>query len=380
MGVYCFLAPLQSIVEQTSKDFTIPYLTGDSSALCHSRVKTSNIFVATYEQGVKHMETTDFDYVIIDEFHNVYTSNNYREVLASLAHLISKSKSKIIGLTGTPNNIIRELGYTIVKCEKNIRLNREVIERFTNRNGHFTAIDHIKRHGGKCLIRINSKTNLDSIKAELIETLNYDESEVLVLFSDRRVKRSPEYKSLIKEGYFPSCVKIVLVTGVIDEGVNIKDKDFDSVVFIESNTLNPRPEAIPQFFNRIRSHDINTRYYFYRRYSSKHVYIYLDEQEHYANTILTLKNWKNQFEDYSTFTGVFNNDKYFLSDNSVNKPYVAYNTTLSSFKTFTPYMLDEYLKNYNITIIRDDNFKPKVIDKSYKKSWDKDNKLEIRYL
>jgi hypothetical protein len=375
-----FLAPLQSIVEQTSKDFNIPYLTGDSSALYHSRVKISNIFAATYEQGVKHMETSDFDYVIIDEFHNIYTSNNYREVLAPLAYLIKKSKSKIIGLTGTPNNITRELGYTIVKCEKNIRLEREVIERFTNRNGHFTAIDHIKRHGGKCLIRINSKTNLDSIKAELVETLNYDESEVLVLFSDRRVKRTAEYKSLIKNEHFSSGVKIVLVTGVIDEGVNIKDKDFDSVVFIESNTLNPRPEAIPQFFNRIRSHDINTRYYFYRRYSSKHVYIYLDEQEHYANTIHTLKNWKNQFEDYSTYTGVFNNDKYFLSDNSVNKPYVAYNTTLSSFQRFTPYMLDEYLKNYNITIIRDDNFKPKVIDKSFKKSWDKDSKLEIRHL
>lgn len=377
-----FLAPLQSIVEQTSKELKIPYLTGDSSALYHSRVKTSNIFVATYEQGVKHMETTDFDYVIIDEFHNVYTSNNYREILAPLAHLISKSKSKIIGLTGTPNNIIRELGYTIVKCEKNIRLNREVIERFTNRNGHFTAIDHIKRHGGKCLIRINSKTNLDSIKAELIETLNYDESEVLVLFSDRRVKRSAEYKSLIEEGYFPSYVKIVLVTGVIDEGVNIEDKDFDSVVFIESNIFNcnPRPEAIPQFFNRIRSHNIKTKYYFYRRYSSEHVYRYLNVQEHFANTILTLKNWKNQFVDYSTYTGVFNNDKYFLSDNSVNKPYVAYNTTLSSFQRFTPYMLDEYLKNYNITIIRDDNFKPKVVDKSFKKSWDKDNKLEIRHL
>ena len=93
-------------------------------------------------------------------------------------------------------------------------------------------------------------------------------SEFLVFFSDRRVKRSPEYKSLIKEGYFPSCVKIVLVTGVIDEGVNIKHKDFDSVVFIESNIFNcnPRPEAIPQFFNRIRSHNIKTKYYFYRRY------------------------------------------------------------------------------------------------------------------
>ena len=375
-----FLAPLQSIVEQTSEGLEIPYLTGDSSALYHSLVKTSNIFAATYDQGVKHMETNDFDYVIIDEFHNIYTSNNYREVLAPLAYLISKSKSKIIGLTGTPNNITRELGYTIVKCEKNIRLDREVIERFTNRNGHFTAIDHIKRHGGKCLIRISSKLILDSVKAELIETLNYDESEVLVLFSDRRVKRSAEYQLLIKKGHFPSGVKIVLVTGVIDEGVNIKDKDFDSVVFIESNTLNPRPEAITQFFNRIRYHDIKTKYYFYRRYSSKHVYNYLNDQEHYANTILTLKNWKNQFEYYSTFTGVFNNDKYFLSDNSVNKPYVAYNTTLSSFQRFTPYMLEEYLKNYNIAIIRDDNFKPKVIDKSFKKSWDKDSKLEIRHL
>ena len=257
-------------------------------------------------------------------------------------------------------------------------MEREVIERFTNISGHFTAIDHIKRHGGKCLMRINSKSSLNSIKAELIETLNYDESEVLVLFSDRMVKRSAEYKSLISGGRFPSSVKIVLVTGVIDEGVNIKDKDFDSVIFIESNTLNPRPEAIAQFFNRVRSHDTKTKYYLYRKYSSKHVYSYLNEQEHYANTILTLENWKNQFEDYSTYTDVFNNDKYFLEDNTINKPYVAYNTTSISFEQFTPYMLDQYLKNYNISIVRDENFKQKEPNNSYKKKWDKDNKLEIR--
>ena len=191
-----FLVPLQSIATQTSSEYNIPYLTGESSAIYHSRVKTSNIFVATYEQGVKHIETSSFDFVVIDEFHKIYTSNNYRSVLVPLAFLINKSQSKIIGLTGTPSNIINNLGYTIVKCEKNKRLEREVIERFTNRIGHFTAIDHIKRHGGKCLIRLNSKNDLDSIKAELVEKLNYDESEVLVLFSERKVKKSVEYKSL----------------------------------------------------------------------------------------------------------------------------------------------------------------------------------------
>ena len=375
-----FLVPLQSIATQTSSEYNIPYLTGDSSAIYHSRVKTSNIFVATYEQGVKHIETSSFDFVVIDEFHKIYTSNNYRSVLVPLAFLINKSQSKIIGLTGTPSNIIKKLGYTIVKCEKNKRLEREVIERFINRNGHFTAIDHIKRHGGKCLIRLNSMSNLESIKAELVENFNYDESEVLVLFSERKVKKSTEYKSLIEDGFFPSYVKIVLTTGVIDEGVNIYHKDFDSVVFIESNVMNPRPEPIAQFFNRIREHNIKTKYYLYRRYSSKHVYSYMNEQEHYNNTILTLKNSKNQFEDYPTYSDVFNNDKYFLSDSTINEPYVAYNTTLTSFERFTPYMLDEYLRNYNMTILRDDNFKLKVIDRSFKKKWDKDTKLEIRNL
>lgn len=375
-----FLVPLQSIATQTSSEYNIPYLTGDSSAIYHSRVKTSNIFVATYEQGVKHIETSDFDYVVIDEFHKIYTSNNYRSVLVPLAFLINKSQSKIIGLTGTPSNIIKNLGYNIVKCEKNKRLEREIIERFTNRIGHFTAIDHIKRHGGKCLIRLNSKNNLDSIKAELVENLDYDESEVLVLFSERKVKKSAEYKSLIETGFFPNYVKIVLTTGVIDEGVNIYHKDFDSVVFLESTVMNPRPEPIAQFFNRLRRHDTKTKYYLYRRYSPKHVYSYMNEQEHYNNTILTLKNWKNQLEDYHTYSDVFNNDKYFLSDSTINEPYVAYNTTLTSFERFTSYMLDEYLRNYNIAIVRDDKFKPKVIDRSFKRKWDKDTKLEIRDL
>ena len=65
---------------------------------------------------------------------------------------------------------------------------------------------------------------------------------------------------------------------------------------------------------------------------------------------------------------------------SINKPYVAYNTTLTSFGRFTPYMLDKYLENYNIKTIRDENFIPKKIDRTFKNKWDKDAKLEIRDL
>lgn len=375
-----FLVPLQSIATQTSEDYTVPYLTGDSSAIIHSRVKKSNIFVATYEQGVKHITSSDFDYIIIDEFHNIYTSNNYREILTPLAYLINISNSKVIGLTGTPNNVIKDLGYKIIKCEKKNQIKREVIERFTNRNAHFIAIDHIKKHGGKSLIRINNKGVLDSIKAELVEELNYDESEILTLFSAKNIKESDGYKSLIEEGTFPKNISLVLTTGVIDEGVNIMDKDFDSVVFIEANVLNPRPEAMTQFFNRVRSHDIPTKYYFYRRYSLKHKYVYLNERNHFQDTILTLKSWKNQFVDYSTYIDVFNNDKYFLSDNTVNKPYVAYNTTLSSFERFSPYMLEEYLNNYNLILKRDNDYKLIIGDKSFKSKMDKETRQEIKHL
>jgi len=376
-----FLSPLQSIVTQTAKDFDIPYLTGDSNFTYHSKAKSSNIFVCTYEQGVKHIATKDYDYIIIDEVHKLYTSNNYRDILVPLASLLNESKSKIIGLTGTPNSIISNLGFKIIKCEKESIPSIEVIERFTNKSGYATAINHIRDHGGKCLIRLNSQNNLDSIKAELIEKNGYDEREILVLFSDNRVKKGDEYRMLIEKGLFPNYVKIVLTTSLIDEGVNIHDKDFDSVVFIESNVFNPRPEPIPQFFNRLRNHDTETKYYLYRKYSLNYNYNYMNEQDHYYKTIKTLETWSNQFDDYLTYANVFNNNKYFLMDGcSINKPYVAYNTTLTSFGRFTPYMLDKYLENYNIKTIRDENFIPKKIDRTFKNKWDKDAKLEIRDL
>ena len=376
-----FLAPLQSIVTQTAEEFTIPYLIGDSNFTYHSKAKSSNIFVCTYEQGVKHIATKEFDYIIIDEVHKLYTSNNYRDVLVPLASLLNESKSKIIGLTGTPNSIISNLGFKIIKCEKESIPSIEVIERFTNNSGYATAINHIRDHGGKCLIRLNSQYNLDSIKAELIEKNGYDEREILVLFSDNRVKKGDEYRMLIEKGRFPNYVKIVLTTSLIDEGVNIYDKDFDSVVFIESNVFNPRPEPIPQFFNRLRNHDTETKYYLYRKYSLNYDYNYMNDQDHYHKTLKTLETWSNQFDDYPNYANVFNNNKYFLMDGcSINEPYVAYNTTLKSFGRFTPYMLDKFLENYNIKTIRDENFIPKKIDKTFKIKWDKDVKLEIRDL
>ena len=56
----------------------------------------SNIFVSTYEQGVKRIETRSFDDVIINQFHNIFTSNNYKEILPSLVTLIEKKKLKQI--------------------------------------------------------------------------------------------------------------------------------------------------------------------------------------------------------------------------------------------------------------------------------------------
>lgn len=374
------LAPLQAIASQVGEEYGIPYLTGNSTPQNHSKAKTTNIFVATYEQAIKHIQSGIFDYIIIDEFHNLVTANEYKEdVISDLYEQLEATNAKVIGLTGTPSNIIRMLDFKMVQVAKKEPEEMIVIERFTNRKAHFTVINHVLNNQGKSIFRFNNHNDINSVKQELIENYEFKDREILTLSSTRSIKKSKAYNKLIKEGLFEDRVKIVLATGVIDEGLNIYQHDFENIVYIDANSYFPRPEPIKQFFARIRKPSSNTKYYLYRKYTQNQSVKYYNEQENYINAINSLEKENNGTISYSTYNDIPNNDRFYNKTfGTVNKPYLAYHTTQISFNNFTPCMFDRALVNYDIVISRDEGFKPKPIDTSFKKTWDLDEKRALK--
>ena len=80
---------------------------------------------------------------------------------------------------------------------------------------------------------------------------------------------------------------------------------------------------------------------------------------------------RNEMNDYNTYMDLLNNNEYYFeSSGDINKANLAYYTSQTAVNNFTTHMLDRYLTNYDIDIVRDKDFKEKVLDPTFKKTWD----------
>ena len=357
-----FLVPLQSIAHQIHYNHNIPYLVGESSAAAHSLAKRSNVFAATNEQGVKYLSDLELDYIIVDEGHDLIINNNYKkEVISELAYMLRNSTSKIILLTGTPLNMFKMIGFSLLKI-KNLNPNKPNInERFTKLNGYQTIISHVTSNVGKMLIRYNHKDHLDEAKKYLCKDRGFNENEIVVIHSDNKHEET-EYMSLLKNGKFSDHIKIVLITSLIDEGISINQEGFKSVVYIATGERILRPEAPKQFFARFRNQDDERINYLYRKNTNTSS-TYFDELAEFDYSSKMLNQGTNNY--YKTYQDIFSQDNFYLKDGSVNEFYLANYITNKTFEKINSIEYDYFLKtNYDLNITRDAIFKETKVDQS----------------
>ncbi len=371
-----FLVPLQSIAYQIHEDHSVPYLTGESDSRMHSKAKVSNIFVATYEQGVKYLGDTKYDYVIIDEGHNLITANSYKsDVISELNHKLSIIKSKVILLTGSPLNIFHFMGYDLIEVVKERIVKTKINERITKLTGYETLMSHVLTNDDKILIRYNNISDLELAKEVLCRDHGYKEDEIMVLQSSREVKRSKLYQQLLKDKKFDDIIQIVLTTSVIDEGISIKQDGFSSVVFIETKKGELRPEELKQFFARFRNIDTKRKNYLYRKLpNTNSTYFNENDFMYHASNMLASESGGY----HSSYKDIFNNTLFYYSDSNVNLGYLANYTTDILFKSLTGNQFNYYLENnYNLRIERDVNFKELKIDQTHKKLSKKEKEARL---
>lgn len=355
------LAPLTVIVEQSISDYNdIIGLTGRSEPNEHLKAKTAPLVFATYEQGIKHLDHgNNFDFIVIDEVHNFFLGHNYKsDTITQLTKLLEYKK--VIGLTGTPNNLFKEIGYTLVSVFKEQQKAVDIIQRVDNRNAAKIVIQHIESVEGKCIFRLNSTTTLQEIKKELIKNKKYKLNEVLVLFSSRKIKNSTEYVEIINTSRFPKQTKIVLTTGLIDEGINIKQLGFTDVVFIETE-YTPSPEPLKQFFARFRNTDAARKNYHYYKKTKNQTPIYWNEGKDYALRLDILNN--NSIEDFNSYNDLTNDNKFYYYNRKVNKYYLGFEVYNKFLSFFSHYEFNYYLQtNFNLNIEIDSTYSSSYID------------------
>lgn len=351
-------APLTMIVDQQEKahpDKAV-YLTGSSEDAKFCDAQTAPIIFATYEQAAKYL-WHDFDYIIIDEVHELITANAYKhDVITELTQFFNVSK--VIGLTATPLQIFKEIGFSLVNVYRKDQEATPVEVRICNRSAYDIALRHIEKVKSKTIIRLNDIEVLKAIKQYFIASAaKYKDDEVVILYSTKDIKHGDEFQYLANEERFADGVKLVLTTAIIDEGVNIRQAGFTDAVFIETS-YTPRPEAVKQFFARFRNEDPTRKNYLYLPKKNNQEPTSYNVARDYRKTKEALQADVNgELYHYSTYNDIANNDNFYYSDKTVNPYYLAYYITgqLAKFMNIAQY-LDFLEVNYYLKIEQNEAF------------------------
>ena len=354
------LAPLTAIVEQIiSENKHVLGLTGKSGPDEHSKVKKVNIVVATYEQGTKYLNDNLFDYIVIDEAHNLITANSYKsDVIKNLTYGF-RSK-KIIGLTGTSNSTFKLLGYKLINVTKRNKAPINVHFRVDNSASLTIIKNHLKTTKSKSIFRFNSIENAESLKATLVKEKRYNSNEILVLNSTDIVKLGVDFKELSQKSKFNDNIKIVFTTSLIDEGLSIKQQGFSDVVFIETEYY-PNPEAFKQFIARFRNEDANRKYYYYYKEVKNQNYkpFYLENTFYKTQSEIKDYSSSNKLNEFNKLNSV-GYDEYLYFDNTLNPYVLAYDVNKMFFNRLNTSEYKYYIEfNYNIKFIDDIHEKTK---------------------
>ena len=373
------LAPLTAIVEQTKAEFpTIITLTGNSTSEDHIKAKKSSIVMATYEQGYKHLKDPNtFDYVVIDEVHNLITANSYkRETIKNLTSLLDSYK--IIGLTGTTNQLFKSIGYKLVNVKKELLNPVDITMTVDNRNPLKIALQHLQNVKGKCILRVNSRNVAVNLKIELLKLKKYTDKEILILNSDTHIKNSEDFKQLTTHSKFNDAIKLVITTSIIDEGLSIKQSGFTDVVFIETD-YKPMPESVKQFFARFRNEDPNRKNYFYYKETKDQTLRSWNPNYEFLETKKNLTAEAETFDVNDTDKkGIISTKYLYYENSSVNDYALAYDVAKKFFAIMTKQEYVNFLElNYNINIIENKTHISTNYDTTQSKEQSKNNKKVV---
>lgn len=345
------LAPLTAIVEQLkAENSQVLCLTGNSTPDEHSKVKNSFIVVATYEQGAKYLNKNLFDYVVIDEAHNLISANSYKyEAIRELTKGLKNIK--VIGLTGTPNNLFKQIGYKLLKIQKENSEQKEVNFRIDNRNILSVLKNHLSNTKGKSIFRFNSINTAEALKKTLVKDKTYKQDEILILNSSDSVKHSSDFQELSNASKFKDNIKIVFTTSIIDEGLSIKQQGFTDVVFIETE-YNPNPEAFKQFIARFRNVDPNRKYYYYYKEVNDQFFKPFNIGYSYNKLKVEAKEYAKE-RGNSVYNKINNAtyDNYLYSNNSINYYALAYSVNELYFKKLNTQEYINYIEtNFSLKL------------------------------
>lgn len=169
----------------------------------------------------------------IDEIHLMRDGQGYMgSAITDIYRITKNTEAKVFGWSATPDyNLFRAMGYKILKItkknEKPVRITPKIYDGDTG----LAVIAHVKSldySGDKVhIVFLNSDSKQKDVEKYLIDNKILKRKEVARVISKER--DSEDYQHIIKHEEIRKGVKLVLMTSVGAEGINILNKNVGSV-------------------------------------------------------------------------------------------------------------------------------------------------------
>jgi len=251
------LQSLMATNSQTSNQYEIPYIDG---FVCENEVKTminngNKVITTTYE-GLKKVTKCDIDFnnwiVIMDEAHNLLTSNDYRFKALKFIMECKEKFPNFVYLTGTHYGVFGDDPVIEIEREHNPFENTEVnVIAYEKKLEAIYQI--VKQSKNKTIVLLNNRNDINMLTDLIRKKINKSVGKL-----NRDLKHTDIYKHIIKHNCLPENLDILFTTQVIAEGISINDKGYNIVMLSQD-----LPHLQKQFLSRFR-HGCDKIYVLYR--------------------------------------------------------------------------------------------------------------------
>lgn len=242
-----------------------------------------SVYFCTYDKLINTYDLNKELYLFVDESHQLIASSNYRKTVNDIVDIIKNVAYSTTMITATANifedfgevEIAKRVNY-IDKC-KDINIENLNIYRCkgSKRNKLINILIRNIELNKKTVVFLNEKKEIENLKNVLNK--NLANVKIEVLHSGNKQNDSKEVFDNIVKNSSIGDIDILLSTKIIEEGIDIKDINIESIYYV-TNVNHSTIDNIIQSLRRVRTAQKNS-YIIMNDYTKPYIKLLEDEQK-----------------------------------------------------------------------------------------------------
>lgn len=218
------VVPTQGALEQLKHDYNEVSLYYEKT----KKIKRDDVLVATTYASFSKLprDITSGRFLVVDEFHNMVLSSSKGFRNYELNYILDRIDQfgKVVLMTGTNlkchHPVLEQFKKVKVIYEGDTVKNFQIIY-YTDKQRWNTLAGKLSKYKGLQIIYMDDKKMTQGLGKliDLLKNSGYQENEILLVNSDQR--NELQYKSLVTSGQVDEKIKIVVVTKIFVEALNL---------------------------------------------------------------------------------------------------------------------------------------------------------------